>query len=416
MIHPIHSQLFEKNRKKLRNRLEQGTIALFFSSHQMPKNGDQFFPFRQNSDLFYLTGINQPGTILLISSEKEILFINQPTETEKLWEGDTLDLDEASKCSGIVKTTWNGDFSKILNKELKSIHKVYFNTALTVEKESIRSKDEIFLARFRERFPFHHIATIRPIMKELRLVKEPEEIEQIKKGIEITHEAFLDILEDLKPEVNEKKLEALLRYKFLIRGSSGPAYDPIIASGKNACILHYTKNNAYCRENDLLLMDIGAEINNYASDISRTVPVKGRFSDRQKECYLAVLEVMEKTIQSIKPGITLSELNSRTKNWLIEKHIELGLYHEKDLEKEDLGKKYFPHGVAHFMGLDVHDYGDKDTGLKEGMVITCEPGLYIPEENIGIRIEDDILVGNPSVNLSEKIPKTIEELEKLIGK
>ena len=253
-------------------------------------------------------------------------------------------------------------------------------------------------------------------MVDLRLVKEPEEIDQIRKGIAITHRAFNKILQNTKPGVSEKELEALLRYEFSVNGSTGPAYDPIIAAGKNACVLHYTDNLDTCSAGDLLLMDIGAEVNNYASDISRTIPVSGKFTPRQESCYNAVLEVQEKTIQSIRPGISLAELNKKTKSWLIEKHLELGLYKKADLVNEDPGKKYFPHGVAHFMGLDVHDYGDRDLTLRKGMVVTCEPGLYIPEENIGIRIEDNIHVGEPSVNLSEKIPKSVEETEQLMVK
>jgi Xaa-Pro aminopeptidase len=381
----------------------------------MPRNGDQFYPYRQNSDLFYLTGIEQPNTILLISSSSEILFIQQPNAQHALWEGDMLSKEKAIEISDIKKVFWENDFQKVLNKELKDKEVLYFNTPEKISQTGVKTKDEEFFQVFRKEYPYFNYNTIRPMMQKLRLVKEREEIKQIKQGIKTTGKAFKKILQTLKPGINEKELEALLRYEFLVQNSTGPAYDPIIASGKNACTLHYTKNNEVCQDGELLLMDIGAETNNYASDISRTVPVNGRFSIRQKKCYEAVLDVLNKTIHEIKPGIKISELNNQTKEWLKEKQLELGLYSEKDLEKEDLVKKYFPHSVSHFMGLDVHDYGDKETILQEGMVITCEPGLYIPEENIGIRIEEDILVGNPSVNLSEEIPKTIEEIENLMA-
>ena len=415
MTQPLPAALFNKNRAKLQNKLTKKSLAIFFSNHKMPKNGDVFYPYRQNSDLIYLTGINQPETILILGPDIEILFIKKPDEMHMLWEGDLLDKEQATNISGIEKICWEDQFISVIDKALKEKKHIYFNTGQKLNQSEIETKDEIFLSRFRQEYPFHSTRSVRPLMEELRLHKEHEETDQIRKGIEVTHKAFDSILQALKPGVNEKTLEAILRYEFLMQGSEGPAYDPIIASGKNACVLHYTKNNSACPDGGLLLMDIGAEINNYASDISRTVPVNGKFTKRQKECYQAVLDVMEKTINIIRPGIRLAELNKKTKEWLIEKHLELGLYKKSELEQEDLAKKYFPHGVSHFIGLDVHDCGNKNTILKEGMVISCEPGLYIPEENIGIRIEDDILVGEPSVNLSEKIPKNADEIERLTG-
>ncbi len=415
MNSPIPAQFFEKNRTKLQQLLTKDSLAIFFSNHQMPRNGDQFFPFRQNSDLYYLTGIEQPNTILLISNSKEILFIQKPTTHYALWEGELLSKEKAEEISGIEEIIWVDEFQKTLNNQIENKKDIYFNTSEKISKSGLKTKDEEFLQFFREEYPFFHYHSIRPAMQNLRLIKERAEVEQIKKGVEITGKAFKKILQTIQPAINEKELDALLRHEFLKHGSTGPAYDPIIASGKNACTLHYTQNNQDCQDGELLLMDIGAEVNNYASDISRTVPVNGKFTNRQKECYTAVLDVLKKAINEIKPGITVDELNNKTKEWLKEKHIELGLYENTDIANEDWVKKYFPHGVSHFIGLDVHDCGNKETVLKEGMVVSCEPGLYIPEENIGIRIEEDILVGIPSINLSEKIPRTIEEIENLMG-
>lgn len=416
MIQQISGNLFKKNRKKLQTELESDAVAIFFSNYQMPRNSGQYYPFRQNSDLFYLSGIEQPDTTLVLTREDEYLFMKQSSPLQVLWEGESLSKERAAQLSGMDKIIWNPHFEETWDIILKTKKSVFFNIPLNIKETGMRSKDEEFFTFFRKRYPFHEVHSIRNTMNKIRHKKENEEIEEIKRGINITWKAFAKILHILKPGINEKELEAQLRYDFMGHGSSGPAYDPIIASGKNACILHYTENNDICRDGELLLMDIGAEVNNYASDISRTVPVNGKFTERQKTCYTAVLEVQESIIQEIKPGTTLAELNKKTKTLLTQKHIELGLYNKSDLEKEDLARKYFPHGVSHFMGLDVHDTGERDTLLEEGMVISCEPGLYIPEENIGIRIEDDILVGNPSVNLSKDIPKTIKEIEQLIGK
>ncbi|MFO8235461.1 MAG: Xaa-Pro aminopeptidase [Bacteroidales bacterium] len=411
----IFNVLSRKNRKKLQKRLGKDSLAVFFSNHKMPKNGDQYFPYRQNSDLFYLTGIKQPETILLISPEDEILFIQKPNPSHSLWGGDSLSPEKASKISDIANIKYTEEFREVFHQITVKRKAVYFNTALKITDVPIKSRDENFLKWFRETYPFHQPKSIRPIMKKLRMVKEPEEIEQITDAINITERVFMKLFPLIKAGVNEKELEAKVRYEFMKQGCDGPAYDPIIASGENACILHYINNNSICAQEDLLLMDIGAESNYYAADITRTVPVSGKFNDKQREYYQAVLEVMEETIQKIKPGINLKDLNSFTRERLTEKHIELGLYTKSDNEDQQLSTKYFPHGVSHFMGLDVHDYGDKETSLEKGMVLTCEPGLYIPEENIGIRIEDDILVDEKPINLSGNIPKTVETIEKLMN-
>jgi len=410
--------LFTKNREKLTEMMEEGSMAVVFSGQRMPRNGDQYFPFRQQSDFYYLTGIREPESILLVTPADSWLFIPQPSQQTALWEGAQPTAEDAAAISGISSVRWLENFNSILENEAASLKKVYLNLPEKLSRGLIKFRDEAFLEQFRATFPFHSIQSLRPLMKKLRLNKEPEEIEAIQKAIEITGQALKLVLGKIKPGISEKTIEAEITRELIMKKTEGFAFDPIIASGKNATTLHYSHNSDTCRDGELLLMDFGAEYQYYAADITRTVPVNGRFSTRQKACYQAVLDVMEKTIRHIRPGTTLYELNQKVQEELTAKHIALGLYSEEELQKADypLWKKYFPHGVAHFMGLDVHDVGDKDTTLEKGMVITWEPGLYIPEEGIGIRIEDDILVDDHPVNLSASIPRSPEEIESLMQK
>lgn len=410
----MFTNFYKKNRKKLQKRLEKGSIAVFFSNYKMPRNGDQYFPFRQQSDLFYLSGIKQPNTILLLTDEEEILLIEKPNAQDSLWEGSLLSEKEASDISGIENIKFSEDFNEIFQKIIPLKKIVYLNTAAKIPQEGIKTKDEFFLNWFKTNYPYHQYKNIRPELVKLRMVKEPEEIQHIKEAVKITEESLTQLFRIIKPGKNEKEIEARLRYEFMLRGCNHPAFDPVIATGKNACTLHYTQNNTAMHNGQLLLMDTGAEWNYYAADITRTVPVNGKFTEKQKKYYNAVLDVLHETIQQIVPGITLKELNNFSVERLTEKHLSLGLYTQKENEEKNLTRKYFPHSVSHFMGIDVHDCGNKDTPLEKGMVITCEPGLYIPEENIGIRIEDDILVDNIPVNLSENIPDKVEEIEEIM--
>ena len=410
--------LFTKNREKLSEIMEEGSMAVVFSNQRMPRNGDQYFPFRQQSDFYYLTGIREPESILLLTPSGSWLFITQPSEQTALWEGAQPTAEEAAAISGISQVQWLKDFNRILEKEAASSKNLYLNLPEKLAGGLIKSSDEAFMEQFRSTFPFHEIQSLKPLMKSLRLSKEPEEIAAIQKAIDITGQALKRVLGMVKPGIPEKSIEAEITRELILNQAEGFAFDPIIASGKNATTLHYSQNNDICRDGELLLMDFGAEYQCYAADITRTIPVNGRFSPRQKACYQAVLDVMDKTMKHIHPGMSLYELNQQVQEELTAKHIELGLYTEKEHKNADqpLWKKYFPHGVSHFMGLDVHDLGDKHTLLEKGMVITWEPGLYIPEEGIGIRIEDDILVDEHPVNLSASIPKSPDEIETLMQK
>lgn len=417
MYEPFSHKFFIKNRQKLKGHMDKNSLALLCSNHKMPRNGDQFFPFRQNSDLFYLSGIEQEGTILVIEKEKDYLFIEEPNSQSALWEGGQLRKDQAESLSGIENIRWTHQFDEIIEKLLRSKTKIYFNTGIRLNTAGLKSSDEIYLERFRNQYPFHTFLNLKPILAELRLRKEPEEINATQKAIDITGKALDRIFKTVRPGISEKELEAEITHEFIIRHTNGFAFEPIVASGKNATVLHYSKNNDVCRDKELLLLDFGAEYRNYAADITRTIPVNGQFTTRQKECYQAVLEVMETLQKEVKPGITIKELNDKVIKQLIEKHIQLGLYKRKDIQNNEnpVWKKYFPHGVSHFIGLDVHDHGDKNVILDKGMVISWEPGIYIPEEHMGIRIEDDILVDTPPVNMSSGIPKSIDDIERLIA-
>ncbi len=421
----LKSTLFEKNRKKLSKYLQSNSLAILYSNDQMPRNGDQFFEFRQNSDLFYLTGIDQEKTILTLCPNhpnkelREILFIIESNEKIAVWEGHKYTKEEARKTSGIGTIKYISEFEYTFRELAIKAESIYLNLNENPKfKPEVESADQRFVEILKKEFPAHEIERLAPVMKKLRLIKEPEEIELMKEACNITEKAFERILKFVKPGVTEYQVEAELTHEFLWNKATGHAYPPIIASGKSACVLHYIENNKECKDGDLLLMDFGAEYANYAADCSRTIPVNGKFTERQKECYEAVLRVMKKAINWLTPGTTINKINERVENLLQEEHIKLGLYTQEDVNNQDpnmpLVKKYYPHGTCHFIGLDVHDVGDRTSILEEGMVLTCEPGIYIPEENIGIRIENDVLVGLKPIDLMANIPKEVEEIEKLM--
>ncbi|MFC2151365.1 aminopeptidase P family protein [Bacteroidota bacterium] len=421
----LKSTLFERNRKKVIKLLQSNSLAVFHSNDQMPRNGDQYFLFRQNSDMFYLTGIDQEKTILTLCPNhpnkdlREILFIIESNEKIAVWEGHKYTKEEAQEASGINTIKYLGEFESTFRELAIKSENIYLNLNENPKfKPVTQSADERFVKILENDYPAHELERLAPIMKHIRLKKEVEEIEYMKEACDITRKAFQRILKFVKPDVSEYEIEAEITHEFLWNKATGHAYSPIIASGKNACILHYVDNNKRCKNGDLLLMDFGAEYANYAADCTRTIPVNGKFTPRQKECYEAVLRVMKKAISWLTPGTTINRINERVEKLLQEEHIKLGLYSLEDIEKQDpekpLVKKYYPHGTCHFIGLDVHDVGEKTTVLEEGMVLTCEPGIYIPEENIGIRIENDILVNLKPIDLMANIPKEVDEIEKLM--
>jgi len=422
----INPELFKNNRKNFSNRIKKNSIAIFHSSDEFPRNGDQTFPFRQNSDFFYLTGISQEKSILILAPDypdpklREVLFLIETNEVIAIWEGHKFTIQEAEDISRIENIKWLNSFDSVLQELMSWTENVYlnFNEYIKYSNE-VPSRDLRFAEDMEKKNPAHNYLRSAPILHELRTIKSPIEIELIRKAIDITGNAFIRILKFIKPSVKEFEIQAEMEYEFIRNRANGMAYPPIIGSGKNSCVLHYIDNNDECKDNDLLLMDFGAEYANYAADITRTIPVNGKFTERQKECYEAVLRVHKKAIQLLVPGNTIEKVNTEVNKMMEKEMIGLNLFTKNEIKNQDaenpLFKKYFMHGTSHYLGLDVHDVGKKHKKFEEGMVLTCEPGIYIREENIGIRIENDILISNEGpVNLSENIPVEVDEIEKLI--
>ena len=423
---PIDPGFFIENRKNFMALQVSGSLAIFHSNDEFPRNGDQNFPFRQQSDLFYLSGIDQEETILLLAPGhpnidfREILFVKETSEQIAIWEGQKLTKEDAAKASGIKTVHWTKDFDFFLKDLMIWALKVYLNSNEYPKYfNPVPYKDLRFANKLKAQYPTHDFQRSAPLMMELRKIKSDVEIDLIIKAGEITAKAFERVLKTLKPGMPEYHIQAEIEYEFAINRANGNAYRPIIASGANACVLHYVDNNKICNDGDLLLMDFGAEYANYAADITRTIPVNGKFTKRQKECYESVLRVHDKAIQLLVPGTTIDAFNKEVNTMMEEEMIGLGLFSKEDVEKQDTEKplymKYFMHGTSHPIGLDVHDVGSKYEPLQAGMVLTCEPGLYIREENCGIRIENNILVTKDRpVNLTEQIPVLVEEIEALM--
>jgi len=424
----IDPVFFIKNRAKLIKHLKPNSIAIVNSNDQFPKSGDQNFHFKQNADLFYLTGLEQEKTILLlypdskVEKNREIVFILESNESLEIWEGHKFTKEEVTAISGVKNVMYINQFETVLHEMLAAADNIYLNAnehpRYTTE---VPYRDLRFSSQMHEKYPNHFYHRLAPIITSLRLIKEKEEIDLIKKAIDITAKGFIRVMSSIHPEMYEFELQAEIDHEFTINRASGHAYNPIVASGKNALCLHYETNNEVMKDGDLVLLDFGAEYANYASDLSRTIPVNGKFTTRQKEVYQAVLDAFYEARNLLRPGTTIDEINAKV-NKIIEKQcIKLGLFTEDEVKNQKADKplyfKYFMHGNSHFMGLDVHDCGTKQTVLQAGMVLTCEPGIYIAEENIGVRIENDILItDNEPVDLMEGIPIRIEEIEKLMLK
>jgi Xaa-Pro aminopeptidase len=422
----IPRDLFIRNRHKLAGRLKKKSIAILHSSDQMLRNGDQFFPYRQNSDMFYLTGIEQEMSILLMypdhpdANKQSILFIRQPDPKLETWEGRKLDKEGAEEISGIENIQWLENFESISRELILETENIYCASHELIKfKPEYPSRNERYLAKIKEDYPIHGLERLSPILAALRLVKEPEELALMVKAIEITKSGFEKILTIVRPGLMEYEVEAELTAEFIRLGATGHAYPPIVANGENACILHYISNESVCKDGDLLLLDFGAEYANYAADCSRTIPVNGRFTSRQKEIYNANLRVFRKARDLIRPGTCIDKINKEVGNFWEEEHIRLGLYSSRDLQKQPkedpLHMRFFMHGASHFLGLDVHDVGSKQEILKPGMVLTCEPGIYIPAEKTGIRLENNIMVTTEgNIDLMKEIPVEAEEIEELM--
>lgn len=424
---PIPSRLFKENRQRFIQQMEPNTLAIFHSNDEMPRSGDQFYPFRQNPDLFALTGLDQEKTILLLYPDcpkeelKEVAFVRETNAHIAVWDGHKYTKKEATETSGIQQIKWSKEFDSVIEQIMIYCDGVYLNSnehdrfSSEVPSRDLRKGKELM-----NKYPFHRYHRAQPILKKMAMIKSDLEVDLVKKACGITNKAFRRVLEVTRPGIAEYEIEAEIIKTFIANKSSGHAYSPIVASGKNACVLHYTDNQEICKDGDVMLMDFGAEYANYASDLSRSIPINGRYSDRQKNVYNSVLKVLKEATQLLRPGILLDEYEKEVGKMMEKELVGLGLLDQNDVDRQDpkkpAYKKFFMHGTSHHLGLDVHDLNHRYEPITEGMIFTCEPGIYIPDENLGIRLENDILVtdGDP-INLMADIPLEIEEIEDLMN-
>lgn len=423
----IKKDLFIANRAKFIKQLKPNSLALFVSNDILPTNADGSFGFVQNSDLFYLSGIDQEDTVLMIfpdvkdGKHKEVLFIKETSELIAVWEGAKLTKEQAKEASGIENIYWYHEFEKVFKTFAFQAEHFYLNgnehTRRYIDMETAETR---FNKQLITKYPLHKVERSAPIMHKIRAIKHPIEIELIQQACNITEKGFRRLLGFIKPGVMEYEIEAELIHEFVRNRSRGFAYGPIVASGANACVLHYVDNNKACKDGDVILLDVAAEYANYASDLTRCVPVNGKFTARQKEVYNSVLRVMKSAKDLLKVGNTFEKYNKAVGDLMTEELLHLGLLKTDDVKNQNPNwpayKKYFMHGTSHFLGLDVHDVGFFYEPMQAGMVFTCEPGIYIPEEGLGIRIENDILItekGND--DLMKNIPIEVDEIEALMN-
>jgi Xaa-Pro aminopeptidase len=421
-------KLYIENRQRFAKKLKSNSIAVFNSNDIMPTSADGSMMFIQNTDIFYLSGIDQEESILVLfpdakdESNREILFLKETNEHIAVWEGHKYTKQEATATSGIKKIYWLKDFNTIFNGLMAQAENVYLNTnEHTRATIDVETRDVRFIKFCKERYPLHNYQRSAPIMHELRAIKSSYEVETMQQACNITEKGLRRLLGFVKPGVMEYEIEAELIHEFVRNRSRGFAYGPIVASGPNACVLHYTDNNKECKAGDVILLDVAAEYGNYASDLTRCLPVSGKFTQRQKDVYNAVLRVMRAAIKMLVVGNNFINYNKAVGKLMEDELIGLGLLNVTDVANQNpeapLYKKYFMHGTSHFLGLDVHDVGSFQRTFEAGMVFTCEPGIYIPAEGLGIRLEDDILITeNGPVNLMANIPIEADEIEKLMAR
>ena len=424
---PIPSSLFTENRKRFSSKLKTNALAVFNSNDIMPTSADGSMPFIQNTDIFYLSGIDQEQSILLIfpdaknPAHREILFLKETSEHIAIWEGHKYTKPEATAASGIRTIYWLSMFDTVFNTLMGECELVYLNTnEHTRAVVEVETREARFIKSCKAKYPAHTYQRAAPIMHDLRAIKSKTEIELMQTACNITEKGVRRLLGFVKPGVWEYEIEAELAHEFIRNRSRGFAYGPIIASGPSACVLHYVENNKQCKAGDVILLDVAAEYGNYASDLTRCLPVGGKFSKRQKAVYNAVLRVMKAATAMLKPGNKIDSYHEAVGKLMEEELIKLKLLKSSDVKKQDPAfpayKKYFMHGTSHPLGLDVHDVMRRERPFQEGMVFTCEPGIYIPEEGLGIRLENDILITKKGpLDLMKNIPIEAEEIEDLMN-
>jgi Xaa-Pro aminopeptidase len=424
---PLPKELYIRNRAKFAAKMAKNSVAIFNSNDIMPTNADGTMKFRQNNDLFYLSGIDQEESILLLAPDcpnpamREVLFLRETSELIAIWEGHKYTKEEAEVASGIQNIQWLSSFDQILNTAVSLSERIYLNTNEHLRAGVVvETRDARFIKTCKEKFPLHCFDRAAPIMHELRGIKEQEEIDQLQIACDITEKGFRRILSFVKPGVTEYEIEAEFIHEFVRNRSKGFAYEPIVASGASACVLHYIENNKACNDGELILLDVGAEYGNYNADMTRTIPVSGRFTARQRAVYDAVLRVHREASNILTPGTTIQDYHKEVGLIMQSELLGLGLIDSTDIQNQDPNwpayKKYFMHGTSHHLGLDVHDVGTMHFPIQPGMVFTVEPGIYIPEEGFGIRLENNIVIQEDGFfDLMRNIPIEAEEIEELMN-
>lgn len=423
---PIPAELFIRNREKLRGLLRPGSIVIVHSNDVLPTNADGTMGFRQNSDLYYLTGVDQEETVLVLMPdaieprEREILFVRETSEHIAVWEGEKLTKERAREVSGIARVEWSHTFESFLHRLLPQVERVYLATNEHLRASTVvETRNARFIKDCQARYPLHRYERLAPLMHRLRMIKDAEEIRLIRKACGITEAGFRRVLGFIKPGVGEWEIEAELLHEFVRRGSRGFAYAPIIGSGANACVLHYVENHKVCQDGEMVLLDVAAECRGWNSDLTRTVPVNGRFTRRQRQVYDAVLRVFRGCDKLLRPGNSPLEYQKQVVEMMEGELVNLGLFSAREAKEQGsdkpLVKKYFMHGTSHHLGLDVHDVCPPHEPFAEGMVFTIEPGIYLREEKLGVRLENDVLIGrDANHDLMAGIPITADEIEDLM--
>lgn len=425
---PIPVSLFENNRKRFNAKMCSNSLAILTSNDVMPNNADDVMGFAQNNDLFYLTGIEQDETILLLypdafkEENRAILFVKEVNEQTLIWEGDFLSKDQVTAISGIKNVKWTHEFEKAVQLFAFESDAIYLGHNEHVKRvtSEMKTRQDRMIQWCKEKYPLHQYERVAKITRELRAIKSDEEITLIQQAIAISIKGFKGLLKSVKPNIKEYELEAELAYEYIKNGGTRHAFKPIIASGKNACALHYNTNDSICKDGDMILVDFGVCYANYNSDTTRCLPVNGKFSPRQKAVYESVLYCLKEGSKLLKPGVLSKDYELKMAKLVETELIKLGLITAQEIANQDPDnpayKKYFMHGTAHHLGLDVHDVGLYSRPFEKGMVLTCEPGIYIREEGIGCRLENDyLLTEDGNINLSEAMPIEIEEIEQLIN-
>ena len=423
---PLNPEIFVKNRQRFIKEMKPDSIAIFVSNDEVPVNGDALYPFKQNSDLFWLSGIVQEDTMVILfpgnpdPKYREVLVLVRPNELKEKWDGKRLRVEEAQKISGIMNIVWLDSLDGLLQPWIHLADTIYLDTNENDRKASLlRTRDYRYADELKIRYPLHKFERAAKIMKELRGIKTAVEIEVLQKAIDITDNTFRRLLKFIKPGVMEYEIEAEIWDSFLSQRATGPAYSSIIASGDRARTLHYVSNDQECKDGELILMDFGAEYGGYNADLTRTVPVNGKFTRRQKTVYNACLHLHDFAKSILKPGITIMDYTDKVGEEATQVFLKIGLLKRSDVKNEDPDnrayKKYLYHGISHHLGIDVHDLGTRTEPIKAGMVFTVEPGIYIEQEKMGVRIENNIwITKNGNKDLMKNIPITVEQIESLM--